>query len=424
MTTTDNFEVPIENVREKDHIILKRGDDFMLYRLDNRNRVKFFASNFDLNNTIGKPFWSVFKTEHIKSNNENYFVLQYCDPNEVNINVVEHIESGSDNRLIEDDNNAQSLSKEEILNMRSNGHSSQEILQEIINNSKSFNQKTEFAQQKYLKKKSKKYSDFVQVLKPNIRLLATVLLRGSAASPYMGLRMETLSQFTTSLTFQPDGKYIIYENNCFGLIIASLLNLLSDRGKLINVVTSNFSFQKLKALKAMQFPEEKLARLVHIRSYIFLKYSKFHECNIDSDDLNPDNDNGNPKRKNQADPVALEKKTKELEKQVEEVRNLTNEKADGLIFVCKESVTRELCTMLQFLAPSRPFVVYSQLREPLVNLFVELKQRKDVTFLRIFENSSRIYQVLTERTHPHNMMNSSCGYYLSGYTVEHQENEK
>lgn len=409
----------LEQVRVKDHIILTRGEDFMLYRIENnRPRAKFFFTNIDLSNIIGKPFWSVYRMEHVKSKTDNYYRLEYCNPAQVNTNILENVKSGLDNRLIDDDNNAQSLSKQEILDMRSNGESSNEILQKLIKNSKTFSQKTDLAQQKYVKKKSKKYSDFLQVLKPNIRLLAHVLLRGSATAPYMGLRMETLLQIPTCLAFQPDGKYIIYENNCFGLIIASLLDLLSARGKLLNVTTTNYPFNKLKALKAMNFSEEKMARLIYIRSYFFLKYSKFHEY-FDSDfcpDTDPDEDN--PKRKITVSKEISEKRTKELEKQAEEVRNLSDEKADGLVFVCKETITDQLFMMLQFLAPSRPFVVYCQWREPLVKLFSELKQRNDVIFIRIFENSSRNYQVLPKRTHPYVTTNSSCGFLLTGYTVE------
>ncbi|XP_065220822.1 tRNA (adenine(58)-N(1))-methyltransferase non-catalytic subunit TRM6 [Planococcus citri] len=409
-------------IRVKDHIILTRGEDHMLCQIENNKpRVKFFNTPIDLCNIIDKPFWSIFRMERVK--HDNYYRLLYCDPSQVNVSVVESTEKGLDNRSIEDDNNAQGLSKEEILDMKSNGQSSNEILSELIKNSKSFHRKTEFAQEKYVKKKSKKYSDFIQVLKPDIRLLAKVLLRGNVtAVPFMGLGVETLTQIRTSLSLQPDGKYIIYENNCHGLIIAFLLKSLGPEGKLLNVITPNYPFNKLKAVKAMQFSQEKQSQMMHIRSCVFLKYSKYHG-NIDSD-FNTDTDanEDNPKRKNNADDKAREKRTKDLEQQSEEVRKLTIELADGLVFACREIVTSShVATMLQFLAPSRPFVVYCQWKEPLVKLFNELKQRNDVTCLRIFENSSRIYQVLPERTHPNTMMSSSSGYLLTGFTIECEE---
>lgn len=408
-------------VRVKDHVILTRGEDYMLCQIENNKpRVKFFNSPIDLCNILNKPFWSIYKLAHVKTN--NFFRLEYCDPSEVSVNFVESTEKGLDNRSIEDDNNAQGLSKEEILDMRSNGQASNEILNQIIKNSKSFNRKTEFAQEKYIKKKSRKYSDFIQVLKPDIRLLSKVLLRGNATAAYMGLRVETLAQIRTSLAFQPDGKYIIYENNCHGLVIAFLLDSLGPKGKLLNVITPNYPFNKLKAVKAMQFPEEKSSQMMHIRSHVFLKYSKYHD-NVDSD-LNTDTDpnDENPKRKLNSDDRSCEKRTKELELQSDEVRTLTEEPADGVIFVCKEIVTSShVATMLQFLAPSRPFVVYCQWKEPLVQLFAELKQRNDVAFLRIFENSSRLYQVLPDRTHPYNMMFSNSGFLLTGVTIECEE---
>ena len=43
---------------------------------------------------------------------------------------------------------------------------------QLVENSKTFQIKTEFSQEKYLNKKEQKYGEWVEILRPNIRLLA------------------------------------------------------------------------------------------------------------------------------------------------------------------------------------------------------------------------------------------------------------
>lgn len=75
-----------------------------------------------------------------------------------------------DNRFVLDDGKSQKLSKDDIEVFKSE-LKSKEIIGHLVKNSSTFDQKTSFAQQKYLKKKQKKYSNLVTILRPNVRLL-------------------------------------------------------------------------------------------------------------------------------------------------------------------------------------------------------------------------------------------------------------
>jgi len=61
------------------------------------------------------------------------------------------------NKELVDDNKAQGLSAEEIAEMKKKGVGGESIIQALIQNSSSFQNKTEFSQQKYIKKKQEKY---------------------------------------------------------------------------------------------------------------------------------------------------------------------------------------------------------------------------------------------------------------------------
>ena len=68
-----------------------------------------------------------------------------------------------------------------------------EIVEQLIENSASFHQKTKFSQAKFLKKKSKKYSPYVMIKKPSIRLLMQINYKNDPMK-MMNLRIDTLAQ--------------------------------------------------------------------------------------------------------------------------------------------------------------------------------------------------------------------------------------
>ncbi|KAG7259509.1 hypothetical protein CRUP_031785 [Coryphaenoides rupestris] len=75
-----------------------------------------------------------------------------------------------------------------------------------------------------------------------------------------------------------------------------------------------------------------------------------------------------------------------------------------LIIASKYHPSEVLLGLIQFLAPSRPFVVYSQFKEPLIECYTKLKEQGGV--------------VLPNRTHPVLVMSGGGGYLLAGTTVD------
>lgn len=86
--------------------------------------------------------------------------------------LLKDTNSGESNQEIWDDGKSQQLNKEDIEGFRDKGLTGGEILSQLVENSKTFAIKTEFSQEKYLNKKEEKYSEWVEILKPSVRLLA------------------------------------------------------------------------------------------------------------------------------------------------------------------------------------------------------------------------------------------------------------
>lgn len=70
----------------------------------------------------------------------------------------------TDNRSYTDTNSAQKLSTTEIVGLRESGATGREIIQKLVENSETWDTKTDFSKQKYLKKKQQKYMPRVRFL--------------------------------------------------------------------------------------------------------------------------------------------------------------------------------------------------------------------------------------------------------------------
>jgi len=90
--------------------------------------------------------------------------------------------------------------------------------------------------------------------------------------------------------------------------------------------------------------------------------------------------------------------------------------ADALLIVSRSEPLPLLKATLRFIAPSRPFAVFSIHKEPLVECYTYLKGR-GVVGLTLTERWTQEYQVLPDRTHPHMMMHAAAGFVLSGTTT-------
>lgn len=77
-----------------------------------------------------------------------------------------------------------------------------------------------------------------------------------------------------------------------------------------------------------------------------------------------------------------------------------------------------LMSLLPFLSPSRPFVVYCQFQEPLVQCYQRLRESGKVFNIQLTESWMRHYQVLSGRTHPDVNMDAQSGYLLFGTTTK------
>ncbi|XP_033611546.1 tRNA (adenine(58)-N(1))-methyltransferase non-catalytic subunit TRM6 isoform X1 [Cryptotermes secundus] len=482
VTTRMTNKMEENYVKVGDYIIIQRQNYTKLHKVTLKGTVMLGKDQLELGTIIGRPVWKTYKMEP-KKNGKRVFVLKECDKYEsLAEQLKKDVSSGSDNRNIFDDGRSQLLSTEEIIGLRTSGLSGQAIVGQLIENSKTFRDKTEYSQEKYLKKKEKKYFEYITVRWPTIRLISEVMYRTDPVK-IMGLRMDTLSQILTIVGMHSHGMYMLYESGCQGLVASAMLNNISIGGRLLHIHPGNLP-QK-QAIYAMNYSSDKMSCLISVNIYSFLrkllqensvqnengvqvpkkeavvnegfvsesendggviktedfssdvmhrKESVISETNSLNDKLVQDSsreDNEIVEEKEIALDVVNEKKRKHSdtdenmskkprwEQETEKAADfLRLSKADGLVIVAREHPANILTALLPYIAPSRPFIVYCPCREPLLELYVQLKGKNSTVGLRVTETWLRSHQVLPSRTHPDILMSGGGGYLLSGIVVE------
>uniref|UniRef100_A0A671NWF3 tRNA (adenine(58)-N(1))-methyltransferase non-catalytic subunit TRM6 n=1 Tax=Sinocyclocheilus anshuiensis TaxID=1608454 RepID=A0A671NWF3_9TELE len=395
-----------------DYVVLKRGDVFKSVQVENKKKVVFEKQWFFLDHAVGQLYGTRFEIEAGGS---------------LKLKAAKHSgdsldskEAGQDNRHIVDDGRSQKLTRDDIETLKEQGLKGQEIVQQLIDNSTTFKDKTEFAQEKYIKKKKKKYESDVTILKPSTRLLAMMYHGREPGKIWHYTRVcFCFSGFGSVIQMYPGGGPTRAGMESFGFpshfhetlhefplckvntLLAGTLDLSekdadsesngSRNGQSeSSQETSGVSEEKSSEPQSMEVsvdPQEEMRRAERER----LRGQKAQEKKVKMEE----------KRKKLASAAAL----------------LEGRNADGLVIASRFHPCPVLMGLLKFIAPSRPFVVYCQYREPLIECYTKLREQGGAISLRLTDSWLRHYQVLPNRTHPVLLMSGGGGYLLSGTTV-------
>lgn len=440
-------------IRDGDFVVLKREDVFKAVQVQRRKKVTFEKQWFYLDNVIGHSYGTTFEVTNGGS-------LQPKKKKEEPTSETK--EAGTDNRNIIDDGKSQKLTQDDIKALKDKGIKGEEIVQQLIENSTTFRDKTEFAQDKYIKKKKKKYEAMITVVKPSTRILS-VMYYAREPGKINHMRYDTLAQMLTLGNIRAGNKMIVMET-CAGLVLGAMMERMGGFGSIIQLypgggpvraATACFGFPKSFLSGLYEFPLNKVDSLLNgtfsaemlssepkdnasveeSNSTLEGKQTSEQE-NEDSiaeapesnhpeeqermEIVSQDPDYKEPKDSGSKKDYIQEKQRRQEEQKkrhLEAAALLSERNADGLIVASRFHPTPLLLSLLDFVAPSRPFVVYCQYKEPLLECYTKLRERGGVINLRLSETWLRNYQVLPDRSHPKLLMSGGGGYLLSGFTV-------
>ena len=190
-----------DRIKIGDYVVIQKQNYSKLHKMNTKATVMLGKDSIELSSAIGDPLPSTYKMEPKKKNS---YLLTKCESSiSMSEELLKDTSSGMDNRNIFDDGMSQQLSKDEIVELKDKGLPGTLIVEQLLENSKTFNKKTEYAQEKYLKKKEKKYCEYLTIRRPNIRQVAGILYKQDP-SKILGVRIDTLAQMLTAIGVHSD----------------------------------------------------------------------------------------------------------------------------------------------------------------------------------------------------------------------------
>ncbi|XVF58437.1 hypothetical protein PTKIN_Ptkin07bG0066900 [Pterospermum kingtungense] len=405
------------------------GDRLVFARLSAGSTLKIGNKTCSLQPLIGCPFGSLFQVE---SGKEKPYLSRYSPPTEEN-NVLDERgnqsqEESRDNRSIIDNNQAQSLTGEDIDAMRRQGATGNEIVEALIANSATYEKKTQFSQEKYRLKKQKKYAPKVLLRRPVSRSICEAYFKKYPARIGF-LRVDALSLLLSMANVTANSDVLVVDM-VGGLLTGAVAERLGGTGSVCNTFLGETPYP-MEIIRMFNFSNEICKRTLrcslndlcsaqngtgeqvsqHEDEQTSLSAST-EEVHLSSEngaeDLVPENELSTISRTCKA-PKAGDKAPKEV------ILSWKGNGFSSLIIAAPEQDAWSLVKdLLPFLSYSAPFAIYHQYLQPLTTCMHQLQLEKMAIGLQISEPWLREYQVLPLRTHPCMQMSGSGGYILSG----------
>ncbi|GER26603.1 tRNA (Adenine-N(1)-)-methyltransferasenon-catalytic subunit trm6 [Striga asiatica] len=407
------------------------GDRLLFARLTAGSKIKIGNKNYSLQPLIGCRFGSTFQVE---VGEDGPFLSRVVPSAEVNNREektdCQIMEECRDNRALVDNNTAQSLTGEDIDDMRRKGATGDEIVEALIANSATFEKKTAFSQEKYRIKKQKKYAPRVLVRRPFARSICEAYFK-KHADKIGFLRVDTLSLMLSLANVTAHSDVLVLDM-LDGLVTGAVAERLGGTGYICNTFCGSTSYP-ISIVRMFNFSDETCKRIVHA-SLAELKSAQrdssapIHQLeganNIGKQENKevPMEEDSNVNIDTTNDVTASPKPTKNIkagEKATVDAINSWKENGFSSLIIAAPDldawdIVKELVPLLAY---SAPFVIYHQYLQPLVSCMHNLQTEKMAIGLQISEPWLREYQVLPSRTHPHMQMSSSGGYILSGTRI-------
>ena len=147
----------MEKIKAGDTVVLRLQDEplNLLFSIGDADQ-RIGKSRISTNSLIGFDYSSLFQINDRKLDiiNDEEFDLDNL-LGDIDATDQSNALKKGDNRLYVDTNTAQKLQKEDIQSMKSSGISGSEIIKNLIVNSDTWSSKTEFSQEKWLKRNFK-----------------------------------------------------------------------------------------------------------------------------------------------------------------------------------------------------------------------------------------------------------------------------
>ncbi|KAF5827016.1 adenine(58)-N(1)-methyltransferase non-catalytic subunit TRM6 [Dunaliella salina] len=212
-------------IQEGNTVVLdENGEKKSFVKLKKKGSARIGKSQLSTDPFLGSPFGAVFS---LSADGKSMQRVTECPTGEW---ATQHnISTMRNNAELFDRNTAnQKLTDADIAAMRASGKEGAEIVEALISNSATFESKTEFSQEKYRKKKTKKYVINVTLRRPTALTICQAYFEKGPARVF-NLRPDSLA-IMLSLANLSAGAKVLVMDACVGVVAAAVVERLGGFG--------------------------------------------------------------------------------------------------------------------------------------------------------------------------------------------------
>lgn len=415
-------------VEEGDQVVLdvNNGEKVVITQVTKKARIKLGRSYVSCLPLLGQTYGTVFEL----SADGRTLVGGSKNALDVLNGDFKNTSTERNNEKLVDDGTAQKLTQKDIEQLKGDGITGGELINKLVENSATFKMKTEFSQEKYKKRKQKKYCTVLVLCRPCAQNICEAFYQ---KSPFKicGLRLDSLSLLLNLGNVCPYSRVLVLEESG-GMILASALERLGGYGQVCALSMDAKRPAPKDIVRFFNFEEHVTAAGRHTSLEELLKAKEvktIEDCGEVPEESKQEGDDegksseGNPRKKMKVsrNHGALKRVFMPKRAETSELEELASAGFDSLIVVAPryspESVMDKLASLL---APSAAFAVFSPYLQPLVDCRYSLSSQKAAVSLQLTETFWREHQVLPGRTHPNMNMTTgpTSGYILSGVMTQ------
>lgn len=411
-----------EIIKEGDSVIISGGGARRLFQVKSGFRARMGNSgSADLISLVGMRCGEVVRLDH----GTKRFIATNEYPDLDLSGVGDGVDTSKDNRNLLDNNRSQQLSNCDVAAIRRDG-GVKELLDQLVENSATFETKTSYAQEKYLRRKKKKYGELFKVEEVTVDGMAEVHVPTIQPTDQdfedrrnIRLRADTVALILHHCEVHASSRVLMFDRTN-GVLPSYVLSRMGKDGMLYQMLEKNGQPNTLHA-RALKLPLVKERWKAVPNNDSFLRgvevVVKPEETTGARDEgssgevANPRNEGRRPVRLNQEASTGVSQWMKGIDAH----RALTEKPADSLVIADDQITVELLAGLLPFVAFGGNIVVFSPYLQDLSLVFAALRQ--DCVNINITETFYRHYQVLSQRTHPTVNMSTSGGYLLTAVKV-------
>lgn len=327
--------------------------------------------------------------------------------------LADVISSENNKDLINLGSDIQKMTSDEIEALKKQSTSGKEIISKIIESHASFDKKTAFSQEKYLKRKKQKFDKEFTVNYLSGSLLLRYLVEKNDIQRVLDMSEESIGELLNLANIRPNGNYLCMDETG-GLLLYFMMERMfggdentGAKGKII-VVHEN-EHPNLDLLKYSNYSEQFIRK--HILTVSILDYFEPPTMEEIKEEFEPLSKEESFELKGGAKNNYY-RKLRWYNNQVQTLNIATKWEYDGLVVATTLHLPSLIPKLGERVHGSRSIVCFSQFKEILLELSHTLYD--DLRYLAptILETKCRPYQSIRGRLHPVMTMRGGGGYLM------------